>query len=168
MNIKSAVINLIGSMEEEVQLYRELLKYLNEEARQLKSFSASELLLCGQKKEITLAKLRDARQKSVQAFRELTGILNVSVEPLAISQLVNYLPSDLALSLKLLKNQLNYYHQEVMNRMNLNQGFINECLDCWNSIMNVLHPEYLVNYDQQKTVKVRSFSTKGISVNREI
>ncbi len=168
MNLKSAILNLIGSMEKEVQHYRELLKYLNEEEKQLKRFSASELLLCGQKKEIVLGKLRDAREESVRAFRDLTRILNVNIEPLAISQLVNYLPSDLALSLKLLKNQLNYYHQEVMTRMNLNAGFISECLNCWNSVMNVLHPEYLVNYDQHKTIKVRSFTTKGISVNREI
>jgi len=168
MNINNAAYRLISLMEQEVQCYRELLMYLNEEARQLKSFSASELMLSGQKKEIVLRKLKDTREKSVEAFNELAAALNVNLEPLAISDLVKYLPSDTGLSLKLLKNQLNYYHQEVMNRMNLNAGFINECLDCWNSIMNVLHPEYLINYDKHRTVKVRSFTSKGISVNREI
>ncbi len=168
MNIKSAVLKLMESMEEEVQHYRELLKYLNEETRQLKSFSASELVFAGQKKEIVLKRLKETREKSVCAFQDLTKLLKVNLEPLAISELVNYLPSDMALSLKLLKNQLNYYHQEVMTKMNLNASFINECLNCWNSIMNVLHPEYLVNYDQRRTVKVRSFTSKGISVNREI
>ncbi len=168
MNMKDAVLKLMESMEREVHHYRELLMYLNEERRQLKNFSASELMLSGQKKEIALLKLKENRQKSVQAFCELASILKVDLEPLAITQLVNYLPPDLALSLRLLKNQLNYYHQEVMNKMNLNANFINECLSCWNSIMNVLHPEYLVNYDQHKTVKVRTFTSKGLSVNREI
>ena len=168
MNLNNAVLRLIGLMEQEVQCYRELLMYLEEEERQLKSFSASELMLSGQRKEIVLRRLKKTREESVAVFKEAAALLKVNLEPLAISDLVTYLPSDTALSLKLLKNQLNYYHQEVMGKMNLNASFINECLDCWNSIMNVLHPEYLVNYDQHKSVKVRTFTTKGISVNREI
>ena len=63
MNIKSAVLKLMESMEEEVQHYRELLKYLNEETRQLKSFSASELVFAGQKKEIVL------KRRKVMSFK---------------------------------------------------------------------------------------------------
>jgi len=168
MNIETVSARLVEQMEKEVKGYQELLRCLNEETKQLKTFSAKELMESGNKKEMILVRIKEARKEAVAVFNELTALLHVDLPPLSISQLVPYLPARLSLSLRLLKNQLSFYHEEVMAKMNLNSSFINECLQCWNSIVNVLHPEVLVNYDERSRVTRQSFGVPGISVNREI